>query len=292
MGRPRTPGLEWLDPSDGAQLEWAWNYLLERGFGKHLNVRDGHHPSYRDLLAIGNEMERRAETREVLNRMRSNCRKRRSTAKQEMNAVMIKRSAKEQLTEIAQQQGASPRALLEKLIEKAYRTHQKKSLKQISTPIAGDRRDIGLLMPKLKTATKEPTQSENADHLEPFLGAPLPLPRNQDVKIHTPRWRTPTITLSKHPSAEVTDQTEQPNNIPENDVQEPPHAYRSGEAQPSVIAPQEVEQRADTPTVEEDESIDIWLGTAPTDDDLRYAFEKAAQAERYVAESLRPKPKA
>lgn len=135
MGRRRTPGLEWLDPEDRKQRPWALNYLWERNFlpgSKGPRSFIGN----REIQEIGNEMELDSEGRMVLMRMKQawrQIRKKYTDDSIKICTFSLKTTTKANLQEIAKAQQKNMTALLEELIDKAYKTHRAKEKKQNPT---------------------------------------------------------------------------------------------------------------------------------------------------------------
>lgn len=124
MGRRRTPGLEWLDPEDKKQRQWALHYLWERDLlpdskgPRRLLIGD------EETQEIGDEMELNSEGRAVLKLMKEAWRqkRRRDTNNSVQTCTFtLKTTSKDNLKEIADVQNKSVTALLESLIDKAYK---------------------------------------------------------------------------------------------------------------------------------------------------------------------------
>lgn len=126
MGRRRSPGLEWLDPEDRKQRQWALNYLWARDYlpdskGPRSFIRD------EEIQEIGNGMELDPKGREVLKLMKEAWRqKRRKDTNDSIQTCTftLKTTTKANLKKIADGQKKNVTALLEALIDKAYKAHQ------------------------------------------------------------------------------------------------------------------------------------------------------------------------
>ena len=132
MGRRRSPGLEWLDPEDRKQRQWALNYLWARDYlpdskGPRSFIRD------EEIQEIGNGMELDPKGREVLKLMKEAWRqKRRKDTNDSIQTCTftLKTTTKANLKKIADGQKKNVTALLEALIDKAYKAHQAREKKQ------------------------------------------------------------------------------------------------------------------------------------------------------------------
>ena len=173
MGRPRKPGLEWLDPENADQHHWARDYLRQRG---HESLVDANiNPlsiSRKDLLRLGQKLEEEKGARELFRDMKDAWRQEKIRNKKKEEGYRpclftLKGATRDDLQRMANEQGTDATALLEKLIEKAYKTHLKKQQraqqpKQPKQTIYGDRQDINQLRDSPDEA-KAPTE----EHEEP-----------------------------------------------------------------------------------------------------------------------------
>ena len=173
MGRPRKPGLEWLDPENAKQHLWARDYLRFKGFedlvADHINSLS---ISRKDLLRLGQKLEEEKGARELFRDMKDAWRQEKSRNKKKEEGYRpclftLKGATRDDLQRMANEQGTDATALLEKLIEKAYKTHLKKQQraqqpKQPKQTIYGDRQDINQLRDSPDEA-KAPTE----EHEEP-----------------------------------------------------------------------------------------------------------------------------
>lgn len=132
MGRKRVPGLEWLDPQDRNQREWALNYLWAKD-----RLPDNKRPTDfikdADIQKTGAAMELTANGREVLKLMKEAWRQKRNkdtNIDTETCTFNLKASTKASLRELAEHQKKDMTSLLEALIGKAYKSHQSKIKKE------------------------------------------------------------------------------------------------------------------------------------------------------------------
>ena len=272
MGRPRKPGLEWLDPENAKQHLWARDYLRFKGFedlvADHINSLS---ISRKDLLRLGQKLEEEKGARELFRDMKDAWRQERSRSKKKEEGYRpclftLKGATRDDLQRMANEQGTDATALLEKLIDKAYKTHLKKQQleqeqKQPKQTIFGDRQDISLIMTPPNEA-KAPTE----EHESPAE--------------HSPEKRTLTIRLGEELTAKADDQPERYSHAPEDETQEPSRGSAEEPHPSSEI--HALEQRADIDTVNPAESPEIWTGTAPTEEDMRYALEKNAETAKHI----------
>lgn len=272
MGRPRKPGLEWLDPENADQHHWARDYLRQRG---HESLVDANiNPlsiSRRDLLRVGQTLEEGKGARELFRDMKDAWRQLKNRSKKKEEGYRpclftLKGTTRDDLQRMANEQGTDATALLEKLIEKAYKNHLKKQQraqqpKQPKQTIYGDRQDINQLRDSPDEA-KAPTE----EHEEPAE--------------HSPEKRTLTMRLGEEPTAKADDQPERCSHAPEDEIQEPLRGSAEEPHPSSEIHAQE--QRADIDTANPAESPEIWIGTAPTEEDMRYALEKNAETAKHI----------
>lgn len=132
MGRKRVLGLEWLDPQDRNQREWALNYLWAKD-----RLPDNKRPTDfikdADIQKIGAAMERTANGRGVLKLMKEAWRQKRNkdtNIDTETCTFNLKASTKASLRELAEHQKKNMTSLLEALIGKAYKSHQSRIKKE------------------------------------------------------------------------------------------------------------------------------------------------------------------
>ena len=132
MGRKRVPGLEWLDPQDRSQREWALNYLWAKD-----RLPDNKRPTDlikdTDIQKIGAAMELTASGRGILKLMKEAWRQKRNkdtSIDTETCTFNLKASTKASLRELAEHQKKDMTSLLEALIGKAYKSHQSKIKKE------------------------------------------------------------------------------------------------------------------------------------------------------------------
>ena len=276
MGRPRKPGLEWLDPENAKQHLWARDYLRFKGFedlvADHINPLS---ISRKDLLRLGQKLEEEKGARELFRDMKDAWRQERSRSKKKEEGYRpclftLKGATRDDLQRMANEQGTDATALLEKLIEKAYKTHLKKQQraqqpKQPKQTIYGDRQDINQLRDSPDEA-KAPTE----EHESPAE--------------HSPEKRTLTMRLSEEPTAKADDQPERCSHAPEDEIQEPLRGSAEEPHPSSEIHAQE--QQADIDTSNPAESPEIWIGTAPTEEDMRYALEKNPETVKHLRNGL------
>lgn len=275
MGRPRKPGLEWLDPENADQHRWARDYLQQRGHESL--VADHINPSIislNDLLRAGQKLEEGKGARELFRDMKDAWRQEKSRNKKKEEGYRpclftLKGATRDDLQRMANEQGTDATALLEKLIEKAYKTHLKKQQraqqpkqpKQPKQTIYGDRQDINQLRDSPDEA-KAPTE----EHESPAE--------------HSPEKRTLTMRLGEEPTAKADDQPERCSHAPEDEIQEPLRGSAE-EPHPSNEI-QALAQRAGIETANQEESPEIWTGTAPTEEDMRHALEKGAETAEHI----------
>ena len=178
MGRPRKPGLEWLDPENADQHHWARDYLRQRG---HESLVDANiNPlsiSRRDLLRVGQTLEEGKGARELFRDMKDAWRQLKNRSKKKEEGYRpclftLKGATRDDLQRMANEQGTDATALLEKLIEKAYKTHLKKQQleqeqKQPKQTIFGDRQDISLIMTPPNEAKAPPEEHEGPAEYSP-----------------------------------------------------------------------------------------------------------------------------
>lgn len=296
MGRPRKPGLEWLDPENADQHRWARDYLQQRGHESL--VADHINPliiSLNDLLRAGQKLEEGKGARELFRDMKDAWRQEKSRNKKKEEGYRsclfsLKGSTKDNLQQMANEQGTDATALLEKLIDKAYKAHLKKQQsaqeqEQPKQTIYGDRQDIGLLKDESAMTSKEAKpnsqKNENTGHQELFLGAPLPPPDiNQNGKIRLQKKRTLTIRLGQEPTAKADDQAECYSLATKDEIEGPSRGSVE-EPHPSNEI-HALEQRVGIETASQEESPEIWTGTAPTEEDMRHALEKGAETAKHI----------
>lgn len=132
MGRRRTPGLEWLDTEDRKQRQWALNYLWARDY-----LPDSKEPRSfirdEEIQEIGNGMELHPGGRETLKLMKEAWRQKRrkdTNSSIQTCTFTLKTTTKANLKKIADGQKMNVTALLEALIDKAYKAHQAGEKKQ------------------------------------------------------------------------------------------------------------------------------------------------------------------
>ncbi|MCK3830140.1 hypothetical protein [Pseudomonas fluorescens] len=212
MGRKRKPGLEWLDPENGAQRQWAVDYLWTKGFEiSDKENRAGsptHFARHAELLELGAKIELRNDGREVLQDMKAAWRQKngRDSAKgKKVCAFTLNTSAKTNLREMAENQGKSATALLESLITKAYKAHIRKRQTQQSNLVQRTARNYSFQGPNntgergnrelQKTAHPPETTVEDdvitvREDTEVYSGAPRPLPIAEAFQ-EQPRTNTP-----------------------------------------------------------------------------------------------------
>ncbi|WP_339461115.1 hypothetical protein [Pseudomonas sp. EA_105y_Pfl2_R69] len=144
MGRKRVPGLEWLEPENTEQRQWARDYLEGKGFGDEFLYKDkiqpGEQPSHLEMLNAGVKIERDPIARELFRDMKDAWRQERNRKKKkdsghQVCAFTFSTTTKSNLQEIAMAQGTSATELLETLISKAHKAHISKAKKQ-KTPQA------------------------------------------------------------------------------------------------------------------------------------------------------------
>lgn len=224
MGRKRKPGLEWLDPENGTQRQWALDYLWAKGFqGFDKENRAGSpmlFARHREMLELGAKIERRNDGREIFQDMKAAWRQkdRRDSAKgKKVCAFTLSTSAKTNLREMAEDQGKSATALLESLITKAYKAHTRKRQTQQSKQVSRaarnysfqgpnniGERDSGEFQKSLhppeitvyKYSSSNPSQEVGDDvstaheETEVYSDAPRPLPiaeaSQEQQRTHTP----------------------------------------------------------------------------------------------------------
>ncbi len=145
MGRKRAIGLEWLDPQDISQREWAIEFLWAKGYQELFHYQQKIHPSelpsHEQMLQAGTEIERNAGARELLKDMKDAWRQQRNRNKKKQEghlvcAFTLNGDTKKKLKIMASELNISTTALVEKLIEKAYQTHIRKQAKQPRTRLA------------------------------------------------------------------------------------------------------------------------------------------------------------
>ncbi len=152
VGRKRTPGLEWLDPENASQHLWAREYLLAKGYEEHFHYRDkvlpGTSPSHQEMLQIGGKIEQEDGAHKLFQGMKEAWRQERSRQKKKETGhlaclFILNGDTKDNLKEMAKELDTDATALLEKLIAKAYKAHQRKkdktSGKQLEQALQGDR---------------------------------------------------------------------------------------------------------------------------------------------------------
>ncbi|MEA9988168.1 hypothetical protein QN404_04585 [Pseudomonas sp. RTS1] len=137
MGRKRKPGLEWLDPENRTQRQWALDYLWAKGFQVFDKEDRADTPilfaRHGEMLELGAKIERRNDGREIFQDMKAAWRQkdRRDSAKgKTVCAFTLSMSAKTNLREMAEDLEKSATALLESFITKAYKAHIRKRQKQ------------------------------------------------------------------------------------------------------------------------------------------------------------------
>jgi hypothetical protein len=151
VGRKRTPGLEWLDPENLSQHLWVREYLLARGYEEHFHykakVLPDTPPSHQEMLQIGGKIEQEDGAHELFQGMKAAWRQERNRQKKKETGhlaclFILKGDTKENLKEMAKELDTDATALLEKLIAKAYKAHQRKkdktSSKQLKQTLQGD----------------------------------------------------------------------------------------------------------------------------------------------------------
>lgn len=173
MGRPRKPGLEWLDPENADQHHWARDYLRQRGH--EILVDANINPlsiSRRDLLRVGQTLEEEKGARELFRDMKDAWRQLKNRSKKKEEGYRpclftLKGTTRDDLKRMANEQGTDATALLEKLIDKAYKAHLKKQQRaqeqeQPKQTIYGDRQDIDLIIDRPDEAkTSSAAEREN-----------------------------------------------------------------------------------------------------------------------------------
>lgn len=139
MGRRRVPGLEWLEPENTEQRQWAREYLLLWNHTKHFEYRDKIQPdtlySHEEMLRIGEKIEQEDCARELFRDMKDTWRQERNRKKKkdsgyQVCAFTFSTTTKTNLQEMAIEQGTSATELLETLISKAHKTHASRTKKQ------------------------------------------------------------------------------------------------------------------------------------------------------------------
>jgi hypothetical protein len=188
MGRPRKPGLEWLDQENAKQHLWARDYLRFKGF-EDLDADQS--ISWKDLLRLGQKIEEEKGARELFRDMKDAWRQERSRSKKKEEGYRpclftLKGATRDDLQRMANEQGTDATALLEKLIEKAYKTHLKKQQraeqpkqpKQPKQTIYGDRLDINQLRD-----SPEDAKASAAEHEEPAAQSPENRSATQTLEI-------------------------------------------------------------------------------------------------------------
>lgn len=137
MGRQRTPGLEWLDPENTDQRQWARDYLLLKGRTQHFEYREGIQPdtpyTHEEMLQIGRkiEQEKKDDAYKLFQGMKDAWRQERSRQRKKETGhqaclFILKGDIKDNLKIMAKELDTDATALLEKLIARAYKAHQKK----------------------------------------------------------------------------------------------------------------------------------------------------------------------
>ena len=198
MGRKRKPGLEWLDPENGTQRQWALDYLWAKGFQVFDKENRAGSPMlfarHGEMLELGAKIERRNDGREIFQDMKAAWRQkdRRDSAKgKKVCAFTLNTSAKTNLSEMAEDQGRSATALLESLITKAYKAHIRKRQTQQSKQVPRAARNYSFQGPNNTGERDNGEFPKSARHPETtveddvntahevtvvYSGAPRPLP--------------------------------------------------------------------------------------------------------------------
>lgn len=169
MGRKREPGLEWLEPENLNQRQWARDYLLLRGRTKHFEYREKVQPdtpySHEEMLKIGGKIEQEDEDEayKLFQGMKRAWRQERSRQRKKETGhkaclFTLNGQTKDKLKQMAKELDTDATALLEKLITKAYKAHQRKQDEQSSKSIFEGRTDVSALMTR-------PTPSPEANSL-------------------------------------------------------------------------------------------------------------------------------
>lgn len=164
MGRKRTVGLEWLEPENIKQRLWALDYLRAKGFNRLFHFRDKilptEFPSHSEMLHAGMDIEQEACARELFRDMKDAWRQERDRNKKKNSgrqvcAFSLNTTTKVNLQEMAKDREVSATALLEILIEKAFRKHKSKTEKQTKIPRAASNYSFQGLNKAIKGNNKE-----------------------------------------------------------------------------------------------------------------------------------------
>lgn len=208
MGRPRTPGLEWLDSKDANQHLWARDYLRLKGYQNLFDSRISPlgPPYWNDLIRIGKEIEEEKGARELFRDMKDAWRQEKSRNKKKAEGYRpclftLKGSTKDNLQRMAKELDTDATALLEKLIVKAYKAHQRKHQKPSKQFLQGDRQDVSSLTTS-PIEGKVPTPAEHKILPTPFLDTPAPIATTEEPK------RTSQEDMEKQQSANAANRTE------------------------------------------------------------------------------------
>lgn len=299
MGRPRKLGLEWLDPENAKQHLWARDYLRFRG---HEGLVDANiNPlsiSRRDLLRVGQELENKEGARELFRDMKDAWRQERNRSKKKEEGYRpclftLKGSTRDNLQKMAVEQGINATELLESLIEKAYKAHSKKQQERPKQAIYGDRQDIGLVMsastPTIKKPIPTQRKSEKAEKPESTEGTaapPAPIAHaSKGIGIHLQKKKSVTIRTIQPSHPETDDHFIRLSQLPETEMQEPSNFKIGGPLLDGL--PHTPERLSNIPT----ESLDIWPGTAPTEEELKSSFEKSDEDRKLIAQTLQQQRK-
>lgn len=204
MGRKRKPGLEWLDPENGTQRQWALDYLWAKGFEVFDKENRVGSPMlfarHTEMLELGAKIERRNDGREILQDMKAAWRQKhgRDSAKgKKVCAFTLNTAAKTNLREMAENEGKSATALLESLISKAYKAHTRKRQTQKSKQVSRAARNYSFQGPthtgerdnrELQKSARHPETTVEGDvnttheETEVYSAAPRPLPIVETTK--------------------------------------------------------------------------------------------------------------
>lgn len=268
MGRRLIQGLEWLKSNNPDQLRWAAIYLATRGFlerHEHPDNRQfGQQLTYEELVRIGRRLQ---EQRALIKEMKAAWNQQKHRMKNDGRktyTLTLKTTTKARLEELSRDSSMS--AILESLIDKAYKARLRKEQKISGTTkqtLQGDRdntlEDIRALLAGDSTPPDDSGATAQA-LTEISMDVPCHLERPQLLDDATDRPDEKTAELPQESVAVQANEAPLDQEGTDSPIPDPLHnsqvpAATADEAQPEQAAPADSSQKpSDAPPRDQSEA--------------------------------------